>query len=109
MNFFSNDNKNLSSELEVSFNALNCVDVKDQLQAKYIIQQVQTYIEDTMLPEVLKLQMILLINAFNLKSKLICDLFYSFDTMSKERKMRDSKDFYTLVAGRFMVSYYKVG
>ena len=30
------------------------------------------------------------------------------DSLNEERKMRDSKDLYTLVAGRFMVSYYKV-
>ena len=109
MNFFSNDKRNLSNELEASFNALNCVDAKDKLHAKFITQEVQTYIADNMLPQMLRLQMILLLNAFNIKSKLICDPFYCFDTESKKLKMRDSKDFYTLVAGRFMVSYYKVG
>ena len=60
-----------------------------------------------MRPTLLALEIIILLNAFHLKNKPILDLFYTYDSENK-RVLKDSKDFYDLIAGRFMVFYYKV-
>jgi len=108
VDFFKDDTRNLSKELEDIFIALNCVEKSNVNMAKHIVQELKNYIEGTMLKSLLKLQVIIILNAFMLKSKPICDLFYCFDAVSKHRIMRDSKDFQSLVGGRFIVSYYKV-
>ena len=109
MNFFKDDTRNLSSELHETFCALNSVDSSSANLAKHLSLKIQKYVAEKMLPKLLQLEMIILLNAYILKGKPICDLFYCFDTESKQRIVRDTKDdFYNLVAGEFMVLYYKV-
>ena len=109
MDFFVDDKRNMSSQIADTFTALNSVDSSNIFSAKQIAQDLQKYIQETMLPKLLKLEVILLVNAYIVKSKPICDLFYCFDELSKQRVLRDSKEFYNLIAGGFMVLYYKVG
>ena len=109
VNFFEDDTKNLSSELENVFTALQNVDKTNEHMAKHIEQTLRIYIAETMLPKLLELEVIILLNAYILKSRPICDLFYCFDPLTNKRVMRNSKAFYNLVAGSFMVMYYKVG
>ena len=110
VNFFEDGTRNISSELEVIFSFLNSVDMTSkQHVAAHISLNLRKYIAEVMAPKLKRLEVIILLNAFMLKGKPICNLFYCFDKISKKLVMREAKSFYNLVAGSFMVMYYKVG
>jgi hypothetical protein len=99
VDFFKNEKTNISEDIGEIFNALNSVDSSNIHMAKQIEQDLKQYITKYMIPTLFSLEVILLLNAFILKSKPICDMFYCFDEVTKERKLKDPRDFYTLIAG----------
>jgi hypothetical protein len=111
VDFFENDERNISSELADIFeNLQNIIKSGNQNQflAKQAIVDLKTYIKEKMVPNLLKLEIILIINAFLIKNKLIGDIFYCYDE-NKRRVLRDSKDdFYHIVSGPFLSLFYKV-
>ena len=107
INFFNDPTRNITSEIEECLKCLENVNQKHEFLAKDIQREILNYVEETMRPNLLTLEMIILLNAFHLKNKPIIDIFYTYDSENK-RVLKDSKDFYYLIAGRFMVFYYKV-
>ena len=58
------------------------------------------------IPKLEQLEMILLLNSFNLKGRPIIDLFHKFE--NKARVMRTPEEFVNIIGGGFMALFYKV-
>lgn len=98
---FNHDFKKLYRQLENVEGSMN------SQMASNILSECEQYIETVFVPELLKLEMIIILNAFNLKDKPIIDVFYKY--RNEERIMRDAGEFCEIMGGAFMTMYYKVG
>ena len=83
----------------------NNISEDHEQQANFLISVIQDEIKK-FIPKLKQLEMILLLNAFNLKGKPIIDLFHKFE--NKERCMRTPEEFVHIIGGGFMALFYKV-
>ena len=107
-NFSNQGTMDFNEDIEKTIDSLNSASEKDRIAANYLIEKINDYIKKTMLPELFKLEIIIIIaNAFLLKDKPIIDLFYTY-TVENERILRKPKDFCKIMNSPFVVLFYKV-
>ena len=106
-NFSNQGTMDFNEDIEKTIDSLNSASEKDRIAANYLIEKINDYIKKTMLPELFKLEIIIIANAFLLKDKPIIDLFYTY-TVENERILRKPKDFCKIMNSPFVVLFYKV-
>lgn len=105
---FANDTTlTLNDDIEKLYHQLEMVDEDNGLMAHQIWEECERFIEKVGTPRLLTLEVIILLNAFNIKGKPIIDLFYTYDDL-EQRKLRDPNEFCYIMGGGFMALFYKV-
>lgn len=107
IDFSNNRTLTLNEDVDhLFFTNLKDVPTDKKLLARQVKEECENYIESQMLPKLLKLEFIILLQAFTIKGKPIIDLFYTFN--NEVRVMRDPKDFCCIMGGGFMALFYKL-
>lgn len=106
INFGNPDTLDINQDFDILYDQLDHVDEDHKMKAKNLKANVQDEIRKLFIPKLQKLEMILLLNAFNLKGRPIIDLFHKFE--NKVRVMRSPEEFSNIMGGGFMALFYKV-
>lgn len=106
VNFANQSTLNFNDDIDLLYQTFDNVDQQHTLLAKQIKEQCEEYIQNVMVPKMLKLEVIILLQAFNVRGKPIIDLFYTYN--NKSRVMRDPVEFCFITGGGFMSLFYKV-
>lgn len=101
-----NASLSLNEEFEKFYSHLDMVDEDHETLAQQIKQSCEEYVKKTLVPKLLRLEMIILLQAFNIKGKPIIDLFYTFKNCV--RVLREPLEFCFIMGGGFMALFYKV-
>ena len=111
VNFGDSGTISLSEDIEKLFKQLSTAEERHNNLIKLITEQCETYFKEVMIPKLYQLEMIILLQAFNLKGKPIIDVFQIFDNETQKRRMRNADEFCYVMAGAggFMALFYKVG
>jgi hypothetical protein len=106
MDFSNTECSNLNQDFDKLYSQLDHVSEDHINVANHLRSTVKDYVNNTMIPKMLSLEIILLLQAFNVKGKPIIDLFHKFE--DNKRVMREPAEFAVIVGGGFMALFYKV-
>lgn len=105
---FKEDSRDFNDDLKVVFDVLDSLKMNPRwlLTASYVEGLLCQYIENTMLPQLMTLQIFVVIGAFVVEEKPIVDIFYTFK--DNQRTKRTPMEFCIIMCGDFMTFFYKV-
>lgn len=107
IDFSCSETLTLNQDLENLFNFLDTVDQEHRNVVNYIKAQLEGYISRFMNPNLLQLEMILLLQAFHFKGKPIIDVFYDYNEKNK-RVFRTAERFCGDMESAYMSLFYKL-
>lgn len=106
VDFSTNETTTLNNDFEQLFHYLDSIGEEHRQLVDHIKTACVEYIDHVMHPRLIRLEMIILLNAFNFRGKPMVDLFYKYN--DKARVMKSPDEFSYIMAGGFMSLFYKV-